>query len=78
MNVKAQPASGLAIPFDHHRLDRLMEEAGIDPVMARGTLERLERLIALNFRDIFPGEPPADYREYLPHYREVHPAGVGR
>ena len=56
----------------------LMEEAGIDPVMARGTLERLERLISLNFREIFPGEPPADYREYLPHYREVRPAGAAR
>jgi Xaa-Pro aminopeptidase len=34
MNVNAQSASGLAIPFDHHRLDRLMDEAGIDVVIA--------------------------------------------
>jgi Xaa-Pro aminopeptidase len=34
MNVNAQPSSGLAIPFDHHRLDRLMDEAGIDVVVA--------------------------------------------
>ncbi len=34
MNVSAKPTSGLAIPFDHHRLDRLMEEAGIDLVIA--------------------------------------------
>ena len=34
MNVNAQPAKGLAIPFDHHRLDRLMDEAGIDVVLA--------------------------------------------
>jgi len=34
MNVNAQPSSGLAIPFDHHRLDRLMDEAGIDVVIA--------------------------------------------
>ncbi|MDP2411769.1 MAG: Xaa-Pro peptidase family protein [Pseudolabrys sp.] len=34
MNVSAQPTSGLAIPFDHHRLDRLMDEAGIDLVIA--------------------------------------------
>lgn len=34
MNVSAQPKSGLAIPFDHHRLDRLMDEAGIDLVIA--------------------------------------------
>lgn len=34
MNISAQPASGLAIPFDHHRLDRLMDAAGIDVVIA--------------------------------------------
>ncbi len=34
MNVSAQPTSGLAIPFDHQRLDRLMDEAGIDLVVA--------------------------------------------
>jgi Xaa-Pro aminopeptidase len=34
MNVNAQPAKALAIPFDHTRLDRLMDEAGIDLVMA--------------------------------------------
>jgi Xaa-Pro aminopeptidase len=34
MNISAQPSSGLAIPFDHTRLDRLMDEAGIDLVIA--------------------------------------------
>ena len=34
MNVNAQKPSGLAIPFDHTRLDRLMDEAGIDVVIA--------------------------------------------
>ncbi len=34
MNVSAQPTSGLKIPFDHQRLDRLMDEAGIDVVIA--------------------------------------------
>ncbi|MEP7031073.1 MAG: Xaa-Pro peptidase family protein [Pseudolabrys sp.] len=34
MNVSAQHSSGLKIPFDHQRLDRLMEEAGIDVVIA--------------------------------------------
>jgi len=34
MNVSAQPQSGLAIPFDQTRLDRLMDEAGIDLVIA--------------------------------------------
>ncbi len=38
MNVAAQAgsatASGLAIPFDHARLDRLMDQAGIDVIVA--------------------------------------------
>lgn len=34
MNVSAQPTSGLKIPFDHQRLDRLMDEAGIDVIVA--------------------------------------------
>jgi len=34
MNVNASAAKGLAIPFDHARLDRLMDEAGIDVVLA--------------------------------------------
>lgn len=34
MNVSAQPASGLKIPFDHQRLDRLMDDAGIDVIVA--------------------------------------------
>jgi Xaa-Pro aminopeptidase len=34
MNISANPTSGLAIPFDHSRLDRLMDEAGIDVVVA--------------------------------------------
>jgi Xaa-Pro aminopeptidase len=33
-NVNTQSAKGLAIPFDHARLDRLMDEAGIDVVLA--------------------------------------------
>ncbi len=34
MNVNAQPAKALAIPFDHNRVDRLMDAAGIDVVVA--------------------------------------------
>ena len=34
MNVSAVETSGLKIPFDHQRLDRLMDEAGIDVVIA--------------------------------------------
>src|SRR5215470_12510719 len=34
MNINAQQSSGLAIPFDHQRLDKLMGAAGIDVVIA--------------------------------------------
>jgi Xaa-Pro aminopeptidase len=34
MNVNTSAAKGLAIPFDHARLDRLMEAAGIDVLLA--------------------------------------------
>ncbi|HWE79108.1 MAG TPA: Xaa-Pro peptidase family protein [Pseudolabrys sp.] len=34
MNISVTPKSSLAIPFDHTRLDRLMDEAGIDVVVA--------------------------------------------
>ena len=34
MNVNTPPAKALAIPFDHHRLDALMDKAGIDVVVA--------------------------------------------
>ena len=34
MNVNTQPAKALAIPFDHQRLDRLMDAAGIDVLLA--------------------------------------------
>jgi Xaa-Pro aminopeptidase len=34
MNVNAQTAKALAIPFDHRRLDRLMDDAGADVLLA--------------------------------------------
>ena len=34
MNISAQHSSGLKTPFDHKRLDRLMDEAGIDVIVA--------------------------------------------
>ena len=34
MNVSAQHSSSLKTPFDHKRLDRLMDEAGIDVIVA--------------------------------------------
>ena len=34
MNVNTPPSKALAIPFDHQRLDRLMDAAGIDVLLA--------------------------------------------
>jgi Xaa-Pro aminopeptidase len=34
MNVKAENARAAAVPFDHEKLDRLMEKAGIDVLVA--------------------------------------------
>jgi Xaa-Pro aminopeptidase len=34
MNISAQHSSGLKTPFDHKRLDRLMDRAGIDVIVA--------------------------------------------
>ena len=34
MNISAQHSSSLKTPFDHKRLDRLMDEAGIDVIVA--------------------------------------------
>ena len=34
MNVKSETASGIAVPFDARKLDRLMDAAGLDIVVA--------------------------------------------
>jgi len=54
----------------------LMQRQGVDPVMASAALERLERLISLNFEEIYPDEPPTDFRDALQHYRETSPVGA--
>jgi Xaa-Pro aminopeptidase len=65
MNVNAQPASGLAIPFDHHRLDRLMDEAGIDVVIATSK-HNVQYLLGGHRADFFDYMDATGITRYLP------------
>src|SRR6476620_442931 len=65
MNVNAQPASGLAITFDHHRLDRLMEEAGIDVVLATSK-HNVQYLLGGHRADFFDYMDATGVTRYLP------------
>src|SRR6476620_2043244 len=65
MHVNAQPASGLAIPFDHHRLDRLMEEAGIDVVLATSK-HNVQYLLGGHRADFFDYMDATGVTRYLP------------
>lgn len=72
MNVSAKPAGGLAIPFDHHRLDRLMDEAGIDVVLAtsKHNAQYLTGGHRANFFDVMDA---TGVTRYLPVF--VYPKG---
>jgi Xaa-Pro aminopeptidase len=72
-NVNAQPASGLAIPFDHHRLDRLMEEAGIDVVLATSK-HNVQYLLGGHRADFFDYMDATGVTRYLPVL--VYPKGA--
>ncbi len=65
MNVNAQPSSGLAIPFDHHRLDRLMDEAGIDVVIATSK-HNVQYLLGGHRADFFDYMDATGITRYLP------------
>ena len=73
MNVSTKPASGLAIPFDHHRLDRLMDEAGIDVVLAtsKHNAQYLTGGHRANFFDVMDA---TGVTRYLPVF--VYPKGA--
>jgi Xaa-Pro aminopeptidase len=73
MNIKAQPSSGLAIPFDHHRLDRLMEEAGIDVVIATSK-HNVQYLLGGHRADFFDYMDATGVTRYLPVF--VYPKGT--
>jgi Xaa-Pro aminopeptidase len=73
MNVSTKPAGGLAIPFDHHRLDRLMDEAGIDVVLAtsKHNAQYLTGGHRANFFDVMDA---TGVTRYLPVF--VYPKGA--
>ena len=73
MNVSAQPAKGLAIPFDHHRLDRLMDEAGIDVVLATSK-HNVQYLLGGHRADFFDYMDATGITRYLPVL--VYPKGA--
>lgn len=72
MNVNAQPASGLAIPFDHQRLDRLMDDAGIDLVIATSK-HNAQYLLGGHRADFFDYMDATGVTRYLPVF--VYPKG---
>ena len=78
MNVSAQPPGGLQIPFDHARLDRLMDEAGIDVVIATSK-HNVQYLLGGHRANFFDYMDATGVTRYLPVF--VYPkgcAGKGR
>lgn len=65
MNVNTQPAGSLAIPFDHHRLDRLMDEAGVDVVVATSK-HNVQYLLGGHRADFFEYMDATGITRYLP------------
>jgi Xaa-Pro aminopeptidase len=72
MNVSAQSSGGLAIPFDHTRLDRLMDEAGIDVVIATSK-HNVQYLLGGHRANFFDIMDATGISRYLPVF--VYPKG---
>jgi Xaa-Pro aminopeptidase len=73
MNVNAQKQSGLAIPFDHTRLDRLMDEAGIDLVIATSK-HNVQYLLGGHRANFFDYMDATGVTRYLPVF--IYPKGA--
>src|SRR5476649_1482525 len=73
MNVSAQHSSGLKIPFDHQRLDRLMDEAGIDVVIATSK-HNVQYLLGGHRANFFDYMDATGITRYLPVC--VYPKGA--
>src|SRR5579875_1414330 len=73
MNISAKPTSGLAIPFDHQRLDRLMEQAGIDVVIATSK-HNVQYLLGGHRANFFDYMDATGITRYLPVL--VYPKGA--
>ena len=72
MNVNAPPAKALAIPFDHARLDRLMDEAGIDVLLATSK-HNVQYLLGGHRANFFDYMDATGVTRYLPVF--VYPKG---
>src|SRR5476651_2202178 len=73
MNFSAQQTRGLKIPFDHQRLDRLMDEAGIDVVIATSK-HNVAYLLGGHRANIFDYMDATGITRYLPVL--VYPKGA--
>jgi Xaa-Pro aminopeptidase len=76
MNVNAQAgkeaAKGLAIPFDHQRLDRLMDAAGIDVLLATSK-HNVQYLLGGHRANFFDYMDATGVTRYLPVF--IYPKG---
>jgi len=72
MNVNAQANKALAIPFDHQRLDRLMDEAGIDVLLATSK-HNVQYLLGGHRANFFDYMDATGVTRYLPVF--VYPKG---
>jgi Xaa-Pro aminopeptidase len=73
MNISAQHSGKLAIPFDHHRLDRLMDEADIDLVIATSK-HNVQYLLGGHRANFFDYMDATGVTRYLPVF--VYPKGA--
>jgi Xaa-Pro aminopeptidase len=78
MNVSAQPSKSLAIPFDHARLDRLMDAAGIDVLLACSK-HNVQYLFGGHRANFFDYMDATGISRYLPVfiYPKGHPEQAG-
>ncbi len=72
MNVSAQATKGLAIPFDHQRLDRLMDDAGIDLLLATSK-HNVQYLLGGHRANFFDYMDATGVTRYLPVF--IYPKG---
>ncbi|MGH6682532.1 MAG: M24 family metallopeptidase [Pseudolabrys sp.] len=73
MNVSAQHSSGLKTPFDHKRLDRLMDEAGIDLAIATSK-HNVQYLLGGHRANFFDYMDATGVTRYLPVF--IYPKGA--
>ena len=73
MNISAQHSGKLAIPFDHNRLDRLMDEAGIDLVIATSK-HNVQYLLGGHRASFFDYMDATGVTRYLPVF--IYPKGA--